>query len=203
MHCDYLPQDYATRMDGGIAFYDGEPYLLHTDGTSITLYTLEEVKFKKISPSDPLLDLSSPRLGYVNWSGGAYYVYRKPERKYKQTLHYGSCACFDPTYNDQMAYAGKAVRVDHFFLSSAFQEMLLDKYPTLTTALKNLSSKSKAVAISRNVALAKDSFGIIRVFYKMEEVGYIKPNEGIVHVPNSELSWIVSKYLSDYNWVVV
>ncbi len=199
MHCNYLPQDFATRMDGGVAFYDNKPVLISADtqGNIIINSFPDGAKIKRIPAEDPLLDLASPRLGYVNLKEYSVYVYRKPERKYKQTLTYGSIGYYEPTSS------GFRIGVDTLFYSSPFREMLLNSYPTLKTAMENLNSKKKvSVAINRNICLAVDSFGIIRVHYKMEEVGYIKPGEFTVRIPKSELAWVVSKYLEKFDWKV-
>jgi len=201
MHCNYLPQDWATRMHGGVAFYDNHPVTVAVDGATIYINSFPEGKIiKSIKFDDPLLDLASPKLGYVNLPKKAFYMYRRPERKYKQTLTWGSCSLFDPakspnnTRNDE---------IDRVFLSTHMKDMLLDKYPSLTLVLASLKAgKATSKAISKNVCLSADSFGIIRVFYKMDEVGFIKPDEKVVNVPKGKMAWVVSKYLENFDWVI-
>lgn len=198
MRCKYQEQDYATRMDGGIAFYDGRPVWMHVAGAVIAISNFPKGdNAKKISSADPLLDLASPKLGYVNYEGTAYYVYRRPERKYKQTLNYGSCSLHSPNGTKIVHH------IEHVFSSKGMLDTLNNKYPSLADTMARLKTqKAKAVAISRNICLAIDSFGIIRVHFKMEEVGYINPGEKIVRVPKGAVAWIVSKYLEGYDWVV-
>jgi hypothetical protein len=203
MRCEWLPQDWQTRLDGGIAFYDGEPVIMGTSGTKITINTFPTGNsIKSVKPDDPLLDLASPKLGYVNTVANCYYTYRRPERKYKQTLTYGSMSLFDPCLTPAERLR---VGMDTIFYSEGFLDMLTGKYPSVKEVLASFNtkvSKVKSRAISRNVCLALDSFGIIRVYYKMEEVGYIKPNEKTVRVPKGNLSWVISKYLSEFQWEI-
>lgn len=198
MHCKYLPQDYEARMNGGVAFYDGKPVLLSAVGGVVEICSFPNGDLiKRIVPDDPLLDLASPSLGYVNMTNRTYYVYRKPERKYKQTLTYGALAYFDPLEEKL------ALRIQDVFYTENFKSMLEGKYPKFEAAnaiVAKAENNVKSRAISRDVALAVDSFGIVRVFYKMDEVGHIDGKSVII--PHSDLAWVVSKYLTGYGWEV-
>ncbi len=198
MRCEYLDQDYEQRMHGGVCFYNGQPvYLNATRGIlSYVDFPLGNNPPVEIEKDDPLLDISSPRLGYVNLKNRCVFTYRKPERKYKQTLTAGAVGIFDP-YGD-----GQRQDVGVMFGSEYFKNMLTDQYPTVKEAFKSLNGNVYSRAINRNVALVKDTFGTIRVFYKFDEVGHLKLGENTVHVPNGQLSWVVSKYLEGYGWEI-
>lgn len=202
MRCKYLEQDYEQKMHGGVAFYDGKPVLVSaTRGIiNITDFPEQRERGRVIEKDDPLLDLSSPKLGYVNFKNGAYYIVRKPERKYKQTLTYGAISFWDPSTEKPVNASAEAI-----FFSKEFAAMLLGVYPKVEDVIKTLNnenSKVKARAIDRDVCIAKDSYDIIRVYYKFDEVGIINQNETTVRVPKSELSWVISKYLRNYGWQV-
>ena len=199
MRCKYLDQDFEARMHGGMAYYDGKPVLLHATRGAINIQSFPNGdNIKQIVKTDELLDLSSPVLGYVNFNLACVYTYRKPERKYKQTLTYGAIGVYDPTESKTARWDQNAV-----FYTEEFKNMLMDKYPKLDEVIKSLNGKVVSRAISRDVALAKDSFGIIRVYYKFDEVGHITPGSMVVNIPSNHLAWVVSKYLETYVWKVV
>jgi len=202
MRCKYLPQDYSARIHGGVAFYKGVPVLIHVrDNNTLDLvgFPTEEI-VAHILPDDEDLDLSAPTLGYANYKKYAVYWYRRPDRKYKQTLTNSSCQGFYPGQED----AGWHTMNEEQFYSNSLKNMLMDTgYPTLSEALLQLNGKKvTSIAISRDIALYKDSYDITRVYYKTNEVGHILPSTGVVVVPEAENAWIISKYLSEINWTV-
>lgn len=205
MRCEYLPNDFEARLNGGVAFYDGKPVLINAAGGTIAICTFPEgQQIKRIEPDDPSLDISSPQLGYINTQRNCYYIYRKPARRYKQTLTHQAIDYYDPVNTDSVK--NTPISLNDQFYSTNFKKMLENEYPPLDGVLKALNSetsKIKSRAISRDVALAIDSFGIVRVYYKMEEVGYINPGSTTVQVPGGTLAWVISKYLREYAWEVV
>jgi hypothetical protein len=88
--------------------------------------------------------------------------------------------------------------------------MVKNDYPKLPDAMKMLRglhakdpSQVYQVAIRRDIAIEINQMGIINVHYKRSFVGWIQPDKNIVHIPKSDLSWVISKYLSDHlDWVV-
>lgn len=203
MRVKYLPQDHGARLNGGICFYKGHPYVLYVvgDNTHAELRKLSSPKKQgeivELSSED--LDISSPLLGYVNYNNSTFYTMRSPERRYKQlvepaTLVAQECGVTKPTMID----------TGSMLLSTSGENMFLGEYPSLKEATSLITSKKvKAIAIHRYIALCMDSFGIIRVYYKNKEAGRIKhPGMNVVSVPKGELAWIVSKYLDGYDWIV-
>lgn len=208
MRVKYLPQDLNQRLHGGIAFYDGKPVMVSIggdSGTSIFITSFpKEGELVEIDENDEKFDISSPALGWVNGKTRCLYVYRRPERKYKQTLSQSSVSFFNPlkNANDQNTFED-FVDNNSMFFSEAFKNMLLNEYPSNEEVFKALDAgKVKSRAINRDVAITVDSFGIARVYFKTEVVGVIRVDERVVDVPHSEHSWIISKYLSEFNWRV-
>jgi hypothetical protein len=205
MRLDYLPNDFEARLNGGVAFYGTQPVIISTLGERITISNFPSGEpIKEISKDDENLDISSPQLGYVNMNRNCYFVYRRPARRYKQTLTHQSIDYFDPSADRREFTPGPDIR--ELFYSKNFASMLTDKYPPLDgvfAAFNSKTSKIKSRAISRDVALAIDSFGIIRVFYKMEEVGHINPGSTVVQVPSGTLAWVISEYLKDFSWEII
>lgn len=195
MRCDYLPQDIVTRVDNGIAFYKGKPVLIRVTGNLFNLYEVPSEKIiAQVAYGDPEIDLAAPRLGWVNTKTNCQYIFRRPERRYKQTLQHTALRAFNPMEEE---------RVETIFWSKGFVDMLQNTYPKASDALKYLDTgKIDGRAISKDVAIITDSFGIKRVYLKTEEVGRINPGEKIVNIPKDTLSWVVSKYLEGFDWVV-
>jgi len=197
MRVKYLHQDFDQRLNGGVVFYDGKPVSVYSAGNGLLqLHSFPEGDpTVLVKPDDTKLDISAPRLGYVNIGGKAVYVYRKPLRQYKQSLTVSALETWTPL-SKRPTHA-----IGDFFGSKQFYEMLIGKYPNPAAALKFVSEKtSRSMAMGRNAALAKDSYGLIHVFYKTDEVGTIEdPTDPVVDVPSREMATIVSTYL-DFGW---
>ena len=205
MRVKYLPNDVNARLDGGICFYDGRPYVIYTHGLNGTTGNLRPLHGSRrdflVHLNDEKLDISSPELGYINSGDNAFYIMRSPDRRYKQTL---SSTSMVGLKIDGRVLSGDSV-ADVIFSESG-ERMFLNIYPTLKEALTFLeeakSKKTRSVAFHRDVALAKDSFGITRVYFKGKEVGRIKPKTKTVIVPEGTLAWVVSRYLEHFDWEV-
>lgn len=211
MRCKYLPQDLNARLHGGIAFYNKKPVYVEIVDSHIRLYTLNGNFIGIIPENDELFDISSPQLGYVNVrsssksiNGRVIYLERIPSRRYKQTLTPASVNAFFP-YLKKGPESDASYVLETIWRSECFEDMLLGKYPTLEEAILSLSKVSPrtyAVAINRDVALYKNSFGQMKVYFKNDEVGYIRPGENIVRIPPSGRSWVISKYLDGFSWEI-
>lgn len=202
MRHKYMPQDNAARLNGGICFYKGHPYILYAENNINTgvIYRLGEKRaLLSIDLKSQELDLAAPKLGYINHGGEAIYITRAPSRRYKQTLELS--ALTGRVCGEHGLGAESLSSIVH---SRSGEAMFLNDYPTLKTVMAKLRSKAgvKSMAIAKNVALKIDSYDIIHVFYKEEEVGKIKPNENTVIIPSGDKAWVVSKYLEVYDWVV-
>lgn len=205
MRVKYLPQDVNARLDEGICFFRGRPYVIHTrdgNGTNGTLRALDgRGKSIPVALNSEELDISAPELGYINYDGRAYYAMRSPDRRYKQTLQYSSVVA-------QVCGSTRTIGGDNLhaaLYSTDGENMFLNVYPTLQEALDFVSAKggkNRSMAFHRDVAVLQDSFGIIRVYFKGSEVGRIKPGTKTVTVPSGDTAWVVSKYLSEFEWKV-
>lgn len=202
MRVKYLSRDMETRVHGGIAFYRGQPFyveLSRENRLSLSPLTGEGDPIL-IASNDPELDVSSPSLGYINFGGYANYVMRRPERRFKQVVSPQSLIC-------ERVMTGGFVGPDtllNMLFSKEGESMLLGKYPSVKEALERINSGKKvvSVAVSRDTAIAKDSFGTLRVYNKLEQVGYVREGTNIVVIPKDELAWVISKCLEGYDWVV-
>lgn len=213
-----IPADQNQRFNGTIICYKGVPYYVSMDGPVMLLYSLEQMNpgagvrpriAHKVDPYDDDVDISSIPLGFVNFAGlqSVVYCYRMPKRKFQQgisehTCHFEWLPDHTKVEGQQRVYRMRDVLYTLEFIASVTQQ-----YPTLEEALKTLKDwketyKRGEVAISRDVALAIDAMGIIRVYYKNSQVGWIPPGKCIVNVPSTEMGWIVSMYLSGFKWEI-
>ena len=200
MRVKYLPQDAEARLNNGICFYDGRPY--HLKLLSQIVAELHPLYGKRepirIETTDAKLDISSPELGYANAkSGSAVFVYRKPERKYKQLITHGSLLGFQPL----IGHVWYSESIHELMYSKAGESLLLGQYPSLEEALTKVKEGSiSSIAISRDIALAVDHHKEIFVFYKMDNIGILKGN--IVEIPSGDVAWVISRYLEGFSWEV-
>lgn len=209
MKCNILTKDIEQKLHGCIIRYKGHPYYAtFYGGDQMKLYNVgknqnESYKYT-VSIYDDEFDISSVPLGYVNGDHKDYmyvsYVTRNPIRKVRQ----GICTTnLNLDYLPNSPFRGIA-RLDHTFRSKGFEDTITGSFMPLGNALKTLRSpfkdteqKYREIAISREIALTIDELGLIKVYFKNTYVGWIAPNEFIVHVPSDNgKAWVVSRYLS-------
>ncbi len=217
-----IPQDHNARFHGTIIRYDEKPYYVLVSGPAMHLYNPSRVMnchfhpngndadVKGVDPYDDKLDISSIPLGYVNRTNirSAVYLIRRPVRKFQQGI---SEACVIQAYlPEHIKHANEANvlnRTRDTLYSTDFEDMVNGKYPTLDVALKAIREWQKVdgrgeVAVDREIALAIDGMGIIRVYFRNSYVGWIAPDKKTVNVPSNDMGWIVSMYLSGLNWEI-
>ena len=170
MRVKYNKRDYTQRLDNGVVFYGDEPMLLRVHDNFFRLYHLATIGYSDehidVSFDDPLINIQAPKLGFVNNKNlSAEYLMRMPVRAYKQSLCLRNLIGFSPLTN----------REDN--CKSKFKDIyytLKNQYPTVDVTLHNLKT-DQCVAVSRDIALHKDSLGIIKVWYKTLPVGFMSP----------------------------
>lgn len=208
MRPKYLHQDHAARLHDGICFYDGVPSIIYVNGNRGELHALNGSSVNTIEiEGNEKLDISAPVLGYVNSTHNCMYIMRNAGRRYKQTLTTvalsGTVPLGRDRYHDDFDDT-RSLTVRSALYSQDGHNMLINKYPSLDTVLTELrkvGSKVASRAFHRDVAIARDSFGILHVFYKVDEVGILK--DRTVEIPHSEHAWIISKHLGEFDWKVV
>ncbi len=205
MRIKYLPQDNEARINNGICRYKGRPYLIglvtQTELMLSPIYRKEGPGSEsfKVDVGDTDLDISALQLGFVNSARGLYYLSRRPERRYKQTLAASGALCFPP--GDNRNYVDHDIT--HAVLHSAAGErMLMDDYPTLERAIEDLrNNKVSGIAFGREVAINYNSKATEwNVLVKNEKVGTLDLTNVIVKLIDSEYKWISERYLSRYPW---
>jgi hypothetical protein len=166
----------------------------------LTLYDLPSNGKKiamHIEPNNPLFDISTVPLGYVQVNPDVVaYVSRKPNRVYKQGINMDAL---------NYKFISNQNRYNFSFVSKEFEDMILGKYLPLDEALRQLrqSTVDKEVAIDRNIALKITvSLRVIDVYFKGEVAGWIVPDTNVVIIPSTELAWVVSKHFEGFSWEV-
>jgi len=169
------------------------------------IWVASKFQAKKITPDDPKLDISTPPLGYFNYSEDEYskavYIERLPVRKWRQGL--------DADDGRNCNISCKGLKGNRFSIISArtiyskgYEDLVLNEYPHLDVALSKLKSdRVSSIAINRDIALSKFE-KIISVFYKRKEVGYMEIGSKVVKVPKEENSRIITKFLNEIAWEV-
>lgn len=195
MRCNYLEQDYEARLNGGVVFFKKKPvYVYATNSGKIELFTFpDNERIGVVHPQDENLDISAPKLGFVNIGGKAVYCYRRPLRQYKQSLQVTAITTFTPM-RKEVTSAGD------IFNTKQFADMLIGKYPNMDAALKFVREKKRgSMAFNRNMCVSRDSFDIYHVFFKTEEIGIIEDvTSKVITVPSSQMMKITNLYLPDY-----
>lgn len=208
MLCKFPSKDLIQRLDHTICLYKNHPYYIRVgDASGLVLYNLEDSSNKSgfpIKSSDEALDISTPPLGYLQYSNNVvYYVTRKPSRIYKQGISLD---------NLSFTLIGK-FQAKHLpdirgaFRSINFTNMITNNFPTWRTALdtfKGLDYDSQ-IAVSRHVCLEYvHANKVVHVYYKnsKDPIGWMTLNSDTVIVPNTEMSWVISIELSGLNWKV-
>lgn len=130
------PNDAVMRLDGSIVRYQNEPYLcrVRKQAGCISLYSLTTIgesmdkpwlapTLKSIAYTDPLLDMQSIHVGYINTDQEAYWIERAPWRKQKQGSYTGNMYLF--------AIGSRACNQipNSILYSQHMQDALKGKYP--------------------------------------------------------------------------
>lgn len=203
MFCRYNSEkDLHDRLNGTIVFYDDEPFLVNGVHKK-TLYLGDMVSgdtLREVPSNDERLDISSPELGYMNlehreFGNVVLYIVRVPYKRYKQGICPQNLEVLN-IHGDGISY-----HVGNYFNSHGFKSSLRNEFPSLVEAMSKLE-KGKEVAISKSIAIKRSTAGVILVYYRCKEVGWLAPNTDIVNVPNNEMGWLVDRYLSELAWRV-
>lgn len=202
-----IPQnDYNSRLHNSVVLYDGRPVNVivvdHTRFDITPIHTESKDKTISIKPDDPLLDISTPPLGWMNYGnvdnpqGYAVYLERLPVRKWRQGL------CHQNSHAFVLSREGLVKRNSRDYIYTKGYENLVDRtYPDLDTAIKFLVNKKISIALNREIGLVMKG-ETVSVYYKTSEVGYFNLEDRIVHIPKETNSEIISRLLSGIKWVI-
>lgn len=203
MRCTFRGHDLDQKINKTVCRYDGVPYFCRTmNGSHVILYHLtDNLEFKTITVDDDRFDVSSIPLGYYQATPDVVeFMERKPHRKWKQGIDETNVTV--TTISREIPYRPTC----RFGLyTQGFINSVTGKFPDMMTALGTLRNKdhNSQIAISRDIAIEWIAdLQIIHVYYKTKLVGFIPSGSLTVYVPTSDMGWVVTKYLSCFNWEV-
>ncbi len=213
MRCKIPANDLAQRLNETICCYQHLPVLVIVDGQRLDLYDLCSTELiKSIKSDDPEFDVSTPPMGYCQYNKTTVgYITRHPVRRYKQGLSADVCSMRTLGEHDKNQPINVNLRTKYI------KDMMSGQYPKLATALAEMVADFDKTAYIAETALSNDCAinitkeGILQVWFRQEKVGYLKKNplgrrdsgyRPTVVVPNSTNGWIISMYLSEFDWVV-
>lgn len=197
MPCHYKGEyDLSNRLDSCIIRYKGEPYFAryaHPDGLS--LYTVDcstlRHELHEFEPDD--LDISFPELGYMNYevTDDVYYLKTGPRKQYYQGLRSGVVAVWELS-------GEKSVMNGNIIFSESFEKFLKDDFPEVNDVL-GITEMTYQRAISPELALKKEYSGVILVYYRGRNIGYILPDTDEVTLCKGEFRHVIERILHPYN----
>jgi hypothetical protein len=209
MACLYeTEKDLVDRLGGTVCRYKGVPYVVHIEArTKINLLDLVSQKpVLSIRPNDPDFDISSAEIGYINFrwtktqlkysdtpndtSNKAYYLERVPFRRYRQGLCSDSLSGFH--------IDGKtSINPNALLFSDGFRDSQLGRFPSVREAIKLLEEEQQ-VAVGMDTALQKVDSGMILVWYRTKNIGWITPDNPTITIARTADSWVHERVLKRF-----
>lgn len=187
MRQKYKGQDIRARLHHTIIRYKNHPYLAEVnESNQIGLRDLANNNLiALVEHDDPLIDISSISIGYVNVTHpdirSAVYLKREPLRRFKQGIEFDMLTQI-PLRTGMSSFPKSVV------LSRGFVNAVLGKFPSFKESLKLISDGWYSVALSRDVAFKRET-NLLKVFIKDTEVGILRLGTDIINVPKSEVSY--------------
>lgn len=157
-------EDISGRLEGTIIRYGDDPVLVtgHED-FNIFIKFLDGTKREIVSIKDKNLNFKSIPLGYVNYKGGAYYLQRVPERRWKHGI--SRAGIYSVTKNAPTDY----------LLGKPLVSTVKNIYCSYDRALIEIEKPSiNSIAFNRILAIKKEDLGNKKLNYKGVEVGYFE-----------------------------
>lgn len=161
----HLYQDVARRFLHTLIRFEGE--LVYVRDTTTELWLHVESSSKKmfyVSANDRRLDISSIRLGYINYGNTAVYTTRQPWRQQQQGVNPGRVQAFFP--------AGHPFPLKTEPTIKALRDQDEGKYPRLSSF-----DGANSFAVSRTWAVVPLSSKMGLLYHRETLVGIYKPQE--------------------------
>jgi hypothetical protein len=165
--------DIKLRLDNTIIRWKGRPYYCRNSGESYQLMLYQVANRQEeaiiVDVGDPLLDFSSPPVGFLNHDEYCVYYSRVPHRKYKQGLANDSIEV-------HLLNGQKTRDYEHQYVSDKKALMFMGSYPSYHYCWDVIHRKPKEVrkishAFSRNFAIQGGENGCVELYHKMNLIG--------------------------------
>jgi hypothetical protein len=179
----YLHQDdLYSKLHNTVVRYKGDPVIVQVGEGIRSMHThLKYLKTGKkvtdyegvIHCSNPLLDISSPPLGYCNYGKNSYYTNRLPVRRYRTGL---------ASENLYVSIARPTIRFDDDEVSSVkilkskeLSKTILGEYPSFKECLDffDYGDNFLAIAFDRKYCIVKDEIGILKLKHLNRSIGFM------------------------------
>jgi hypothetical protein len=185
-------QDVALYLDGTLCLWDGKPVYVDvgggTGGKIWVHYCGNRGVKDLVEYTDPRFDYRSLQLGYMQVEHRAYYVERLPWRKTKQGVAYENTFGRSP--------CGNQIHVGDYLMTAAMRDCVLGQHMTEEEAVRGLmGTKYKSAAVSRNVAIQKESDGKFSLWHKNIKVGQRNHNEQAFTLLSGQHSSFMKRFL--------
>lgn len=196
-----LEKDLQDRLSHSIIRYDGVPYLcVYEKKGRLSLYhPVTSEKIKEIKPDDPLLDISSIEVGYMNMctahtnnKNRVFYLVRLTKKKYIQGLTVGGLYAYTiDNEANSLTHDVDIIRTDGFYKS------ITGDFPTIGNLLTTMRA-GEQWAVAQDVALRKSRLGLTTLYYRNKELGYFEDGSDVFKCKDKYL-WVFERYLSRFN----
>jgi hypothetical protein len=145
------------------------------DNIQLNLVFYPKKETKTVLLHDPLLNIRTFPLGYLNHKGHSYYLSRTPIRGggYKQAIQGGNIYIQHPRAD------GYGVHFDGLYHEPTFNDMVEGKYPTYAYAVENIGKKEAySIAFKRHLSLERDPElpELYILMYKGRRIGWGDPD---------------------------
>ena len=181
----------AMRLVGSFILYEGEVCFVKSvdDGARTLLLTELTTKRTFITPvGDKRLCFKSLPLGYTNQQGQAVYLYRIPERRYKQGI---------TSHSVRSIVHGRGL-IDSF-LTVSLEQCVKGRYPSFEEArLAVIRNEVQSCAFSKEFAISygpPDMEGAL--MHKGDPVGYVKEGKPFLNPNRFFLKEILAERIRD------
>lgn len=213
MPCLYdTEKDLHDRIGGTVCRYKGVPYWVQVESAKkINLLDIvtQKTTVAGISPSDPEFDISSAEVGYVNFKytpeqlrymsvkdkrNKVYYLERIPFRRFRQ----GLCGDSMTTYSVE---GDPGIPAASVLASQGFLESQINCWPSIPTVLSIFErGLEKEIAVSVDTALQRIESGLVLVFHRTKNIGWITPGRRSfeIELAKSPHKWVYERVLKKF-----
>lgn len=178
----YDGDELSLRLRQSIISYNSLPVFVRDTSVQTTTEGLVEFlhisrlsqnsgegEIKKVALKDSKINLKPVKLGYCNYSNRAYYLTRRPERRWKQGLALNAIQ-ISPLRHEKL----KTI-----VFSREMENSILNKFPSLSESLEIIKTfdYEGSIAFSLKLAVYKNKIGVKFLHFRNEEVGFFKDNK--------------------------
>ena len=185
------PEDVNMRLNESVIFYDGKPCYALSNDVYLDLYQLrsEMPYIARVKAANPLIDVRSPQLGFLNHRDMLFWVFRTTVRKQKQGL------CGDNTCIARITSLDNPNRISSKTMCTIyFEDMLLGRYPSYEDAMKSKHS----IAFARHFAIHRNEETEETLLYHLDRpVAFLDEESMKWHIYPEEDNTVLRMYLGD------